>query len=402
MEAMKLTVEGEDVLLTPENNVAVIETDGADLNAATSVFGAVVESILENSQVEIYIDDKEIAHHIEGISYFPAFKMKECIQSKSNLVYINLHYKADLIELAKKSNIYLIAIKCPVQETDSPVPTDYEDDSIFYIDNDNESLNRKLDTADGYAAFIRLYIEWMEKEAEEQVAIVEDGVRWAKNIKMRYGNSVNPQIYYFGKKGSSLYGEEFEGYVNESWISFSEQCSDVEKFADYLQKDLEKSHTAFQEMRDNFFKKLFREWNSMIDKSEDMSSAAQALQDDLEKKKAEFEAEVEKFYSSDRALRNLFRKYANNMMGRLITQMKHIKEVDDWENSMKDTVDFEQSVVQSDAVKRAIAQMSDRDREILDLIGRGRPQKEIAKKLNLSDSAISQRIKKIKAVLLTV
>lgn len=94
---------------------------------------------------------------------------------------------------------------------------------------------------EAYAAFVRVYIKWMENDENEQIALVEQSVRSAARLHRGSAWGGNSYKYsYFGKKGSILYEAEFDEYVSEVWATFLERCNDVSQFAEYLQKDFDK------------------------------------------------------------------------------------------------------------------------------------------------------------------
>lgn len=91
---------------------------------------------------------------------------------------------------------------------------------------------------EAYAAFVRIYIEWMEKNESEQIDMIERGVRRARTVMDAHsGGMVSGSSR---KDNTELLGAQFEEYVNTVWIEFREKCDNPDEFALYLQKDFEK------------------------------------------------------------------------------------------------------------------------------------------------------------------
>lgn len=119
--------------------------------------------------------------------------------------------------------------------------------SVFCEDEDGSSLvevnvDGDLDTLspepepsappEAYAAFIRLYLEWMEMSEDEQIEYARKNVAYAGKNHKKYANSDGKR---FSKSSDMMYDEEFDGYVSEAWASLGEHFTEVDAFAVYLE-----------------------------------------------------------------------------------------------------------------------------------------------------------------------
>lgn len=148
-------------------------------------------------------------------------------------VFLEDENGSDLVEVNVRGDDNSLAELLGVNnevDTSGDVPT------FTKIDDDSaERLAHRLDTPpEAYAAFIRLYLEWMEMSADEQIEYARKNVAYAGKNQKKYANA---NEIPFNKSGHVMYGEEFDGYVNESWASFGERFTDVDKFAIYLEKN---------------------------------------------------------------------------------------------------------------------------------------------------------------------
>lgn len=87
-----------------------------------------------------------------------------------------------------------------------------------------------------YAAFVRLYVEWMEMSEDEQIKFVEKNVVVAGKMHKKTAHSGEGIPFYHA--GHEMYGESFNGYRDEAWASQAERFTDVDAFALYLEKNL--------------------------------------------------------------------------------------------------------------------------------------------------------------------
>lgn len=264
---------------------------------------------------------------------------------------------------------------------------------------------------EAYAAFIRLYIEWMEKEESEQVDLVEKSVRLAQKAHTGY-TSVFPANGPFGKRGSTLYEIEFDEYVNEVWVDFKKNCNDVDKFAVHLQKDFERRLTQRKKFMDEMeaeFQKIESAIQNMSDDEADkyLNEQEQKLRAKIEKRRKEWDIN----YPS---LEKSLRKPAERIFSRKLYDLKkrqRIIPLDDTgdENGDKAPVEIEdinvnglsveEELTVQDTIDRTMITLNDQDKRILVLKMSGYRNTEIAKELGIRDSTVSNRMKKIQSKL---
>lgn len=92
-------------------------------------------------------------------------------------------------------------------------------------------------SSEAYAAFVRLYLDWMEMSEEEQIELTRKSVKSAGYIFKKY---TRMEGIPFTKTGHEMCGEEFDGYVNEAWASLGEHFSEVDAFALYMEQNFKK------------------------------------------------------------------------------------------------------------------------------------------------------------------
>lgn len=98
-----------------------------------------------------------------------------------------------------------------------------------------------------YAAFVRLYMEWMEMSEDEQIKFAEKNVEFAG--KKHKEKAQSSEGILFNRSGHEMYGEDFDAYRNEAWASQAERFADVDAFALYLEQNL-KRYGKFPMSRD--------------------------------------------------------------------------------------------------------------------------------------------------------
>lgn len=120
---------------------------------------------------------------------------------------------------------------------------------------------------EAYAAFVRIYIEWMEKNGDEQINVLEHGVQSARTSKNAYLHGMLSD-----KSGNSreILGQQFEEYVNTTWIKFTEKCDNPDEFALYLQRDFDRYMKKYaqilqeyENIRLEFLEGVFDKWYSV-------------------------------------------------------------------------------------------------------------------------------------------
>lgn len=284
---------------------------------------------------------------------------------------------------------------------------------------------------EAYAAFVRIYMDWLGRTEDEQIALVEKSVRSAERANVRFGGmgfltQRNGIIY-----GNCLYGAEFDEYVNEVWAVFLEECDDVDKFAVYLQKSFErkwsdgnakeymrKCQDKFDKMRDKFIDEKSEEW---ADKAENLEGdelkkyleeELEKFKEEFEKMKSDFEDNVVELYPS---LRTLLRRPAQNMISRnRNSERRARKSVSlnagirskeggklplDIEDETGNGLAVEEQLALQDIMDRTVAALSEEDAEIFKMKMEGYKNTEIAEKLGIANSTVTNRIKKIMSVL---
>jgi len=110
----------------------------------------------------------------------------------------------------------------------------------IHADGDFDTLSPESQSSAppaAYAAFVRLYLEWIEMSEDEQIEYARKNVVYAGKNHKRYANTT---VMPFNKSGHEMYGEEFDGYVNEAWASLGEHFTNVDAFAVYLEKNYSK------------------------------------------------------------------------------------------------------------------------------------------------------------------
>lgn len=166
---------------------------------------------------------------------------------------------------------------------------------------------------EAYAAFVRIYMKWMgidqdeskdlqgDEAKTEQYGLVRENVILAQKIHNTFISWPEfPKYGPFGKPGSILYEDEFDEYVNGTWIKFSEEFEDLDKFVNYLQKQFEKNmenglgeylkkcQLKFNKMRKNFYNKVVAEWESKAETMNDEDFKNYMAEEQV-KRKAEYD-----------------------------------------------------------------------------------------------------------------
>lgn len=289
------------------------------------------------------------------------------------------------------------------------------------ITSRNEKMSKKKappKTAppEAYAAFVRIYTEWMEKGLSEQMKLVEKSVRTAHKVHSRsiakhkiQANKNNDsfssggEFYtnsFFGRGGPALYGAEFDEYVNEVWASFSENNADVDGFAVYLQKDLERKLKDYAKQRDIFLRELDDRFRKIdLDITNMSDEEADKYLDD---KYVELSAEIDKWKKKHdvtdfSSLDTLLRRPAQNMMAQLMNDLmlaiKGGNIVSETNNNTDGRV-VEGLLVDKDMLERVLETFSPDDKKIFELWDFGLNGTEIAEKMNMSNGTISNRLMK--------
>lgn len=288
---------------------------------------------------------------------------------------------------------------------------------------------------EAYAAFVRIYLEWMERDEEEKITLVERSVNNAAKLQRMYALNKNYSQFLLKKGYTTLYGADFEDYVNEVWVKFLEACSDVDQFAVYLQENFDKNmlktnyhkhcQLQFNRMVDNFIKRAEKDWKKAIEKydaehkDEDKKPEEELpqeledyLDDDCAKRCAEL-AKIKKEFDETTAvgypsLWLLLRRPAQNMMGRLLRNQSAASQTISIEVEAEDQkrcefpdvgtdgIKVEDELALQDFIDHIRNVLDEKDREIFDLKASDYSQKEIAEKMGVSNAAISKRMKKIK------
>lgn len=267
---------------------------------------------------------------------------------------------------------------------------------------------------EAYAAFVRIYIEWMEKNEDDQIKMIERSVRRARTVMDAHsGGMVSGS---FRENNMELLGVQFEEYVNTVWIAFRERCDNPDEFALYLQKDFDKYmkksneiSKEYQEMQETFLQGVFAEWDN---KTQNLSDSAldKFFDQELPKRKAEFQklkADFERRHAAFPSLNTLLRRPAQNMMARRLAEVSHAKKavsLDDYtedqkpleiEDATANGLSQEEKIALDDILDQVMSGLDDQDQKIFAMKMNGYKQTEIAKELGLSDSTISNHIKKI-------
>lgn len=259
-----------------------------------------------------------------------------------------------------------------------------------------------------YAAFVRIYIEWMEKEENERIDLVENRVLFTQKRKTGY-TSISPLNGPFGKRGSTLFGVEFDEYVNEVWADFLEKFQNVDGFADYLQKDFYKKVTK----QNKFILEMKEKFDEIEDAINNMSD--DEVDQYLEEKEKELLTEIVKrrnewdiiYPSMERILGRL----ADSKMNREYTAYKKQRKTvhNDAEDEYKtppaiaNTKSNKFPIMDEDEAQKILDQtkvaLSDEDKQIMRLKIRRYKNKDIAEELGMSESKVSRHISAIKTKL---
>lgn len=195
--------------------------------------------------------------------------------------------------------------------------------------------------------------------------------------------------------------------------SFERKWSD-ENAKEYMRKCQDK----FDKMRDKFIDEKSEEW---ADKAENLNGAAlkkyleeelEKFKEEFEKMKSDFEDNVVELYPS---LRTLLRRPAQNMISRnRNSERRARKSVSlnagirskeggklplDIEDETGNGLALEEQLALQDIMDRTVAALSEQDAEIFKMKIAGYKNTEIAKKLGIANSTVTNRIKKIMSVL---
>lgn len=278
---------------------------------------------------------------------------------------------------------------------------------------------------EAYAAFVRIYMAWMNREEDEQFALLEQSVRGAKKVSGKYSPVVEGAS--FGRRGSILFDVEFDEYVDEVCAKFLEKCNDVDKFAEYLQKDFNKNianinylqecQLLFDKIRDKYLERVFAEWDSKT-KNLYGNKLDEYLSAEYEKRSAEF-ARIKKEFEDTVAvgypsLQTLLHRPAQNFIGQLDRQNQKENKAgraDSLEGMAEkgiikeaiygEGIKLEERKILQDVLKSVEDTLDAKSKEIVELF-RNDPkieQVKIAEELGISGAAVSKRLKKIRAKL---
>lgn len=281
-----------------------------------------------------------------------------------------------------------------------------------YFTNAKENVTPQA-PPEAYAAFVRIYIEWMGKNESEQIEMIERSVRRARTVMDAHSGGM-----LSGKPGNGkeFLGDQFEEYVNTVWVEFTEKCENPNEFALYLQKDFDKAMKEYEKMRKDFLEKVNGEWTRDIE-TKNLSGAAldQYFEQELPKREAEFQQLKENFekrHSGFPKLSTLLRRPAQNKIARRLKEItrESTKEVsldDDTENQklpgIKDVptagLSMEEKLALEKIFEDAKGKLNEQDQKIFDMKLKGYKQTEIAKELGISDATVSNHVKKIQSML---
>ena len=283
---------------------------------------------------------------------------------------------------------------------------------------------------EAYAAFVRIYMEWMEKEESEQLDLVEKSVYAAQKKHAAYTPNAELPIYgYLDKKKFILYQEEFDSYVNEIWYKFLERFEDVDKFAVYLQNNfnknikkysdeyIKKCQKGFENQVDRFLNQEQKRWELETENMNDtqldtyLKNEAAKMTTIIARMKKDFEAEAMIIYPS---LRKLLRRPAQNMMEQLNKHKKNaakgfvsIDETSEdgetpllkFEDIKTDGRTVEAVLAINEILERTHITLDDPDDKILVLMMLGYNNKQISEQLDMKYYTVSKHIKKIRLMM---
>ena len=305
-----------------------------------------------------------------------------------------------------------------------------------------EKEKKKQAPPEAYAAFLRIYLEWAGQDEAEQRALVERSVNNAARLHSTYRLDEDYSQFSFRKGFTTMYGENFEDYVNTVWVNFLEWCSDIDRFAEYLQKNFDRNMSKedyaqrcqllFDKMVDNFIKRAEKEWNETIDKrlgkKKDKDKEAEEklpkelledLDADCERRCAELLKIKKRFYETTSlgypSLRLLLRRPAQNKMESSYKKQQKASQnvsleadtseeglVLEIEDKTKHGLLVEDELVMLDCIERAKKRLDERSKKILDDKIAEVSQKETAKELGMSSAAVSKRVEKIRNIVRSV
>lgn len=313
---------------------------------------------------------------------------------------------------------------------------------------------------EAYAAFIRLYMEWMEKEKEDQLALVVDSVKTLtkqdstryenyirdekeerKRVKLVFPESLDKELLEFleccsdedlksmpghfpkaEKKAaksssdtlglatnSSLFTPELDEYVNNAYVSFLNHCSAPDSFAQYLQECFDKSNMQkeFNKIKTQFKNRVISEWEDAFNhlNAEEFNAY---ITEDFKKREAEFEKIKEDFlnsYTGYPTLEDLFLKYAQSMREHIKYQRKRDRKnvcLDDTSKSEEPysiNSNPEETLLMHGFFDNMTEGLNNEEKRILRLYLDGYKQEEIAAEIKKSTSTVSRKIQKIKSFL---
>lgn len=264
---------------------------------------------------------------------------------------------------------------------------------------------------EAYAAFVRIYVEWMEKSEDEQVDMAKDSVRNARSAVNHCSNGVVSG--YSGKANPELLGLQFEEYVNTVWLEFAEMCDNADEFAAYLQNHFDAVMRKYQLMVNKFLDDVFTEWDNA---TVNLYGAAldRYFKLEIPKREAQFrqmKADFEKRNPAFPSLDTLLRRPAQNMIVRRLGEVKRDSKGVSLDADINEAGPLEIADVSSsgssyesglalwDVIFNVVRTLDKRDQKIFQMRMEGYKQKDMAKELGISDAAVSIRFKKILAKL---
>lgn len=300
---------------------------------------------------------------------------------------------------------------------------------------------------EAYITAVRIYAQWLERDEEKKIALAEQSVNNAARLHSMYKLNKDYSQFLLKKGYTTLYGADFDDYVNEAWATFLEMCSDVDQFAEYLKEDFDKNFDKCKNMLktnyqkrcrlqlnrivNNFIERAEKDWKREIekyyrdnkDKDTDKETEeglpkklVESLDADCEKRCAEL-AKIKKEFDETTAqgypsLWLLLRRPAQNMMERLYREQQKASQgisldaddintdtMPEIEDKTKHGLLVENDLIVRDYIERVKKKLDKTDAQILDAKISGASQTEIANELGISNAAVSKRVNKIRAIM---
>lgn len=228
--------------------------------------------------------------------------------------------------------------------------------------------------AEVYYAYFLLTTQWLAlEELEGQSDFVKESTKKGIRQQMRFKKAMLPPYFEQGK--STLFGMEFDEYVNEAWVSFLENYEISEEYHNDYSK-LSEEELDVQPLINNFIQYLNTRYVKSGGKFPYIPLGhilMRSVQNKVENSSYKDSKNKRNFSTDD--------------------------ETSPQSQQEAQSANFEDNILNREAIQSVIKKLDDINQKIVELLQEENSQTEIAKKLGVSNAAISKRMKKISKII---